>query len=44
MRLPFLLVIASAALSGYSLIASRGKGLLNWAVLLLAAALIVADL
>ena len=36
MNWPIVFVIVAAAFAGYSLIESRGKGLLGWAVLLLA--------
>ena len=36
-----LLVVAGAVLSGYSLIESRGRGILNWAVFAVAVALLL---
>lgn len=41
MTLALLLIIIAAALSVYALIESRGRGLLNWAVALIAVALLL---
>ena len=38
--LPLLCLIAAGALSAYALIESRGRGILTWAVVLIAAALL----